>query len=208
MEGPVGRDNVLVRLNSFLPFLNETSIQIGGLTHAQAADLSFQWEDNGDSLAYHTGADASHLPVDDGDHKTKAGQSVHIVTPYQQFGLPNPFASRTDRLFLLAWVISFTAIFSLMFWLAKLAVRRVFLLHVSDGLDVPKPAVVDTCQNLFIVRDLPVGSSNGIAGAQQFFPIDLAIDTLEEGWVERIETRLRTRTPADKVVIHHFEYGT
>jgi hypothetical protein len=116
------------------------------------------------------------------------------------------FASRPDFLFASAWILSFAIIFALIFWLARLVVKKIFLLEVSRSLGPSTSPEVETTQNLFVVSHLPAEAANGFTGAQQFFKIDLPTDLMEENWVDKLKSRMGNE-PADRVIIHHFEHG-
>jgi ABC-type multidrug transport system fused ATPase/permease subunit len=183
-------DSVLDFFNSFVPFFNQTSVEIGGLTQNQAADKSWQWEEQPD------GKLALHI--------SKGNEALHITTPLQHFGaLP-----LLPSLFLLLWAAGFLIILVILFCLTRFVARKVFLLDVDETLRVsrlPEDRAAIT-QNLFVVQSSPLADQDGLLLAGDFHHIDLATESMGEGWVEKDESRIKSETLPKMIVIDHFEY--
>ena len=202
-KGSPLHSTVIDSIDSLVPFFNESTVETRALTHKEAADQSFQWEESGPNIVLDQTVRAASNNV---GNASDANTTHLMATPLEPFGPPHPFRSFRDFGVLVAWIAAFLLILLVIFLVARLVVRKVFLLNVTRDL-YPKTVVeLEAKQNLFLVNHLPV-SGNGLAHIGEYFNIDLASDVSANGWVEKIEQRLRNESPPANVMIRHFEYG-
>jgi len=178
-------DSLLVFFNFYVPFFNETSIQMGGLVQKQAADRSWWWENSSSHEI------ALHIPK-------PGGEPLHLTTPLQRFGAPAPY--------LLFWGLGFLIILLILFYLTRTVIRKVFLLDADRALNLSRlPEDKSSIkENFFVVQSWPWSHRDNFPQTNQVCRIDLAIEARGEDWVEKIESRIQSEKPKT-VVVDHFE---
>ncbi|HSE20020.1 MAG TPA: hypothetical protein VLB68_00125, partial [Pyrinomonadaceae bacterium] len=179
-------DGVLTGFSGVVPWSNETSLEIGGLTYGKAADRLWCWESSG--------AESSIL------HPRLPGvENLHIVTQLERFG----YSWHRAWLFLTAGLV---AIFFILLALARFVVRRIFLLDITQGLYLPTFSMSDIKQNTFLVQTSPYVTSNGDFDAGKYQHIDLAAVASQDDWVRKVALRATVKDMPAWVFIEHFEF--
>jgi hypothetical protein len=178
-------DGFMTRFSGVVPWSNETSLEIGGLTYGKAADGLWSWESSeaGRSILH------PRLP---------GVENLHIVTQLERFGYSWHRAW-------LSMTVGFVVIFLILLGLARFVVRRIFLFDVVEGLYFPAFSMSETKQNTFLVQTSPYVTSNGAFSSDKCRYIDLPAVAAEADWVQEVASASVKDTPP-WIFIDHFEF--
>jgi len=179
-------DGFLTGFSKVVPWSNETSLEIGGLTYGKAADRLWTWESSG--------AGSSIL------HPTLPGiENLHIVTQLERFGYSwhRAWVAMTIGLFL---------IFYILLALARFVVRRIFLLDVVEGLYLPTFSMTEMKESTFLVQASPYVTSNGAFDSKKYHYIDLAAVASQDNWAHNVVSAATVKDIPVWVFIDHFEF--
>ena len=207
-EKPKEQDrSLLAWLNNFVPFFNDTSIEMGGLAK-KADDDSWCWEPSTDNLTLHyiihhaseTGQPQGTSPA------AERATDVHIQTPLQ-FAGAFPLQLYPLGWFLICvWTSGLLTVLILLYYLTRLVLRKVFLLEVTETLYPQRLTDNESSlAHLFVIQTGGSAYSNGFAPADQFHNIDLTREAPGNGWVEGLTSRIAGEAGLRKIVISHFE---
>jgi hypothetical protein len=193
-------------LEELLPFYSESSVHLRELVHDRAADQSWSWRRNGADLVFCAGASAG--AADGG------GASLGV-------GVASPFKSTVPALFtagpidsamvtdFLVIVIFLSLIVSVIVWLVRFALHKVFVVDVIEPLwsgssRSPSPM---WGPNLFLVSGTPMADR---LQASAYTGVDLACapeDRSEQSrWFDEQLDRLAQSAPGQNVLMLHFEH--
>lgn len=179
-------DGVLSGFSGVVPWSNETSLEVGGLTYGKAADRLWCWESSG--------VESSIL------HPQIPGvENLHIVTQLERFG----YSWHRAWLFMTAGLV---AIFFILLALARFVVRRIFLLDIMEGLYLPTFSLPEIKQNTFLVQTSPYVRSNGDFNSDKCHYIDLPAVASEDDWVHKVASAASGKDIAPWIFIDHFEF--
>lgn len=179
-------DGVLSGVSGVVPWSNETSLEVGGLTYGKAADRLWCWESSG--------VESSIL------HPQLPGvENLHIVTQLERFG----YSWHRAWLFMTAGLV---AIFFILLALARFVVRRIFLLDIMEGLYLPTFSMPEIKQNTFLVQTSPYVTSNGAFNPDKCRYIDLPAVAAEDDWVHKVASAASGKDTAQWIFIDHFEF--
>jgi len=179
-------DGVLTGFNGVVPWSNETSLEVGGLTYGKAADRLWCWESSG------VGSSILHPQL-------PGVENLHIVTQLERFG----YSWHRAWLFMTA---GFVAIFFILLALARFVVRRIFLLDIMEGLYLPTFSMPEIKQNTFLVQTSPYVTSNGAFNLDKCRYLDLPAVAAEDDWVNKVASAASVKDMPPWVFIDHFEF--
>lgn len=197
-----GRMTSLIRIAPWLAtWFNETSVEMAGLTPGKAADGSW----------------VSRVPVDENNlwrrqlprddniilqSRLPEVNDIYISTQLERFG----------RKWQLAWLwmaLGFGIIISVLFWVTRFVVRRVFLLDLTENPYLPTRSTDEIKENVFLVQTSPFatlnGATNGHANSQPCY-IDLSTEASRDEWLRRLEAKAAGAETPSAVVVDHFEF--
>jgi len=178
-------DGFLTGFSGVVPWSNETSLEIGGLTSGKAADSLWCWESS------EVGLSILHP-------KLPGVENLHIVTQLERFG----YSWHRAWIFMTAGLV---AIFFILLALARFVVRRIFLFDVVEGLYFPAFSMSETKQNTFLIQTSPYVTSNGDFSSDKCRYIDLPAVAAEGDWVQEVASASVKDTPP-WIFIDHFEF--
>jgi hypothetical protein len=178
-------DGFMTGFSGFVPWSNETSLEIGGLTFGKAADRLWSWESSG------VGSSTLHP-------KLPGVENLHIVTQLERFGYSWHRAW-------LAMTAGFVLIFLILLILTRFVVRRIFLLDVVEGLYLPTFSMPEIKQSTFLVQTSPY-VKNGAFDSKKCHYIDLAAEASQDDWVRKVATAATIKDMPAWVFVDHFDF--
>jgi len=179
-------DGFLTGFSKVVPWSNETSLEIGGLTYGKAADRLWSWESSG------PGSSILHP-------KLPGVENLHIVTQLERFGY-------SWRRAWVALIIGFSLIFWILLTLVRFVVRRIFLLDVVEGLYLPTFSMSEIKESTFLVQTSPYVTSNGASDPKKYHYIDLAAEASQDDWARKAASVATIKDIPAWVFIDHFEF--
>jgi hypothetical protein len=157
-------------------------------------------------LAPSSAADGSWIGRASGDIYTLRipngfkGQSLLITTPLRRFeSLPS-----SPTVGFIVGILLFLFILVTLYFVARFAVRRIFLLHLEGCsiTPVPQNGFMSTSQNLFVIISSPLIDKNSAPCNGKLYRVDCK----EDGSFEELKKRIQSKALPKKIVLDHFDH--